>query len=1046
MAVVFETPVPAAVPSAATTLPLSPEQRAIATMPQARHGDAVAALTLVAVIDGPLDAVRLRAAVQAAAQAHESLRSAVLQVPGLRGLRQQLLDAAPMLDWCAADARDAALADWLEAFAREPFDIAQGRVLRAALLEGDDQRHRLVLAVSALAADRASLLNLLDEIAVRYRGEEAAADEEEVFQYGQFVEWRQDLEGGDEARHGRAYWSAYAGDAADLQAPRLGVRRDGPAAQAAQAAQVLAIQRVGDAGVLAALDRAASAADLSPQTVLQAAWWLLVGRLTEGRAFVGGWQHDCRQDYEVMQGSVGVFEKILPIAVQIAPEQSFADWAVRLGGVLAAHAEAQEYWAIDAPPMTSQLEVGFAFHERRADRGWRVDAAPGPQPCFELALQVERGADELTLSLHGDAARYSAAAAQRLLMQFRTLLDAGLAQPGEPVSALPLVGAQERELLLAQHGAALDVGVLSLSAQVGCWAEVSPDAPALEAGELRLSYRDFDERINRMAHWLAGRGVKPGTLVALSLPRSAGLLVAMLASWRIGAGYLPMDPEWPAARRDAVVSDAKPSLVLEIAPDDAELGAFPASLPAHEASAHDLAYVLYTSGSTGQPKGVVIAQGQLHNYVAAASAAMQLGRCRRWALTSSVVADLGNTALFAAFFNGACLVVAGPDDTRDARAFAGFMRRCEIDALKMVPSHLEALLEDEAPVLPATLVLGGEATPRALVERLQRLAPACAIYNHYGPTETTVGVMVHRVSADDAASAVLPLTQVLGNNRVYVFDAALVPVPAGVLGAVYVGGAQVCCGYLNGDAGEAFVDDPLRPGERLYRTGDLAHVLPEGGLRLAGRADHQVKIRGFRVEPAEVEAVLLAQPGVRQAAVLAVPSNDGGVQLQAFAVGGEEDGAALVARLGALLPAHMVPARCTMLAEFPRLPNGKIDRLALLPLAEGQVPPTSTPSVAPRDALEFVLALSMAKLLQREDIGVEDDFFELGGHSLLVIKLVARIRKLLHIEVAPGVVFDHSSAGALAQALRSAQGDNAAALEQLEQLAQSHRDAAGATA
>ena len=334
-------------------------------------------------------------------------------------------------------------------------------------------------------------------------------------------------------------------------------------------------------------------------------------------------------------------------------------------------------------------------------------------------------------------------------------------------------------------------------------------------------------------------------------------------------------------------------------------------------------------------------------------------------------------------------------------------------------------------------MLGGEAAPRSLIERIARLAPDTAIYNHYGPTETTVGVMVHRVSAGEAASPVLPLSRVLANNRVHVLDEALRIVPSGGLGAVYVGGAQLCRGYLNREVEGAFVADPFEPGQELYRTGDLACVLPEGGIRLAGRADDQIKIRGFRVEPAEVEAVMLSQPGVRQAVVLAVPGGGGDAELRAFVVGdgalaSEAGRSALTERLGTLLPAHMVPARCTFVAEFARLPNGKIDRQSLL-LSAARSDDRKPVAAAPRDALESVLAECMASLLQRDAIGVEDDFFELGGHSLLVIKLVARIRKQLRIDIAPGLVFDHPSVATLAAALRTMENEGSVSAYRMEQ-------------
>lgn len=1052
-----------AVPETAnSTFPLSPEQRAV----WAQHGEQAAIgapkLVLLAALDGELDATRLEAAAQSVIKAHVALRTAVLQVPGFRSLRQQALDAPALPRWHRIDLRRhadsaTALDDWIAACTQEPLDVESGAPIRFGIARLGETKHKLVLVASAFVADQGSLQSLLDQLATAYLTGRIV-DADEVFQYTQFTEWRQDLDAGDEAADGRAYWNAYIDRADALQGPRLHIRT-GAARNAAPAG---ARPRVGhslplDAALAARTEELAAQLGCGTDVVLQATWWLLMARLGGYRPFVAGWQHDCRRDYEVMQGAMGVFEKILPVVVDVAPQAHFSDWIVRLSETAQAHIEAQEYWAIDAPPISAHLDAGFGFDELpvrpHGALAWRVEAVPGLLHCFELALQIGRAGQALTLAVHADAACYSSQAMERLLWQYVTLLEDAVRQPGVPVGGLALVGEREREWLMhAARGAAADVGTLTLAEQVAGWARTTPDAPALEAGDLLLSYGEFDARINRMAHWLQASGATAGTVVALNLERSADLLVAMLASWRIGAGYLPLDPEWPAARRQAVLEDALPSLVLhatgaasggdtawrEASLSDMALDGLAGSAPAHQPAMQDLAYVLYTSGSTGTPKGVVIEQGQLLNYVTAVSSAMDLGRCRRWALTSSVVADLGNTALFGAFHNGACLVVAGPDDVKDARAFARFMRERRIDALKMVPSHLEALLEDEAPALPATLVLGGEAAPRSLVERITRLAPQTEIYNHYGPTETTVGVMVHRVSARDSAASVLPLSRVLANNRVLVLDEALRLVPSGALGVVYVGGAQVCRGYLNREVAGAFVADPFEPGQRLYRTGDVACVLPEGGLRLAGRADDQIKIRGFRVEPAEVEAVLMSQPGVRQAVVLALPDGGGGAELRAFVVADETLASevarsSLGERLGRLLPAHMVPARCAFLAEFARLPNGKIDRQSLLSAARNDDgKPVAT---APRDALESVLAECMASLVQREVIGVEDDFFELGGHSLLVIKLVARIRKLLRLEIAPGLVFDHSSVATLAAALRALEGQD---LQRMEELAKAH--------
>jgi thioesterase domain-containing protein len=422
--------------------------------------------------------------------------------------------------------------------------------------------------------------------------------------------------------------------------------------------------------------------------------------------------------------------------------------------------------------------------------------------------------------------------------------------------------------------------------------------------------------------------------------------------------------------------------------------------------------VLYTSGSTGKPKGAIVEHRALLNYVAAVSVALDLQRARRWALTSSVAADLGYTALFGALFNGACVVIAEPEQIHGAQAFAHFMHAKRIDGLKIVPSHLEALLECATPHLPAVLVLGGEAAPASLIRRIRELAPACALYNHYGPTETTVGVMVHAVD-DGAGDDVLPLTRVLANNRVLVLDASLQLVPSGALGEVYIGGAQLCRGYLNQPTTRGFIEDPFHPGERLYRTGDLAYVRAEGGLQLAGRADHQVKIRGFRIELAEIEVALLGCTGVRQAAVF-ISNDSGAAELVACIVADAADVSVIATQLARQLPGYMLPARFVQLAGFPRLSNGKIDRQAL---TGSLARPATRSQSQPRTALEASLASCMAELLGRPGVGIDEDFFALGGQSLLAIKLAARIGRLLEVEVEPGLVIDCPTVAQLAARL-----------------------------
>lgn len=856
---------------------------------------------------------------------------------------------------------------------------------------------------------------------------------------------------------------------------------------------------------------------ISMDVLMQAAWWATLGRLAGGWAFLGGWQHDCRRDYAMLAGSIGVYEKILPVALDWRAGTPFSDCAIALAATLAGHVQAQEYWAVDAPAGTGHLGAGFQYIDEPDLTGaslcWSPREMPGPAPAFELAMQVGMRAEEARLALSYAGQRYPAWAMQALLAQYAALLAHVAEAPGTPLAGLRLLDEPARQALLSRQGEPLDVGSDALPAVIARWARTHPDALALRDARQELSYADLERRVAGMAAALRRLGLRRGHIAALRLPRDAELVVAMLAAWRCGAAYLPLEPDWPDARCAAIVQAARPGCVVVASgvPEGAA-AAWAGSLPVamlrdlvegddpHAAPApqeqlpglDDIAYVLFTSGSTGEPKGVPIAHRQLLNYVAAASHAMGLGQSRRWALTGTVAADLGNTALFGALYNGGALVVAAPDDMRDGRAFARFLAAHAIDGIKIVPSHLEALLDDEHSILPARIVLGGEAASAALVRRIAALAPHCALYNHYGPTESTVGVMIHAVGTAEAAAGaaptavdsmdtvaaatgpgrdgMLPLTRVLANCRVYVLEADMSPTPTGGVGQVYLGGAQLCDGYLGGRASDAFVDDPYRPGERLYRSGDLACVLADGAIRLAGRADDQVKIRGHRVEPAEVEARLLALPDVRQAAVVAVPA-PGGAALTAFVVakaasdGPAPDtpagiGATDPARIGqgagiehdaliehgrqvdhwrrqlsATLPDPMLPSRIVVLPAFPRLANGKIDRQALAARARQETTRGPARATAPRDALEAVVASRFAELLDRPALAMDEDFFAAGGHSLLAIKLVTRLRKALKVELPPAAVFDHPTAAALAAELRRRAPDPA----MLDRIAQARK-------
>ncbi|WP_144635201.1 amino acid adenylation domain-containing protein [Bordetella genomosp. 13] len=888
--------------------------------------------------------------------------------------------------------------------------------------------------------------------------------DEPAFQFGDYLAWCDGLAQSADAQQGQVYWADCLSRAQGLPGASVASLPASSPGAAVRAAIAL------PSGVVARARAQAERLGILPAQLQQAVWWLLLTRLNGLQPYVGGWVHDCRDDYDLMRDGVGRYQRTLPLVVDVGAAPTVAAWLEGLRETWESHAAAREFLPGQAQALRAAQACGAVVHRQDAvlpGDASSVQVAHLPTEGFALCLHLHAEQPGV-VQVQGDAARYSRDALAALLDQYAVLLDAVAQDVHRSAADYGLMDAPQRAALLARGDRAEQAGEPPLLAQrLWHWAAETPQAPALALADGQVvDYAGLYARAGAVAAWLARQGVLPGSLVALRLPPTPALALAVAGVWRAGAAYVVVDPSWPEGRMQAVLDDARPVLVVEAG--EAPLG-YLAGIPGQEdraamqaevhtdvpaaadpAIASDaLAYVVYTSGSTGTPKGVAITHGALANYARAATAAMGLSQCRSWGLASSLAADLGYTALVGAWYSGARIAFAQARDTLDGAAFSAFLRDGGVDALKIVPSHLQALLEHDSPALPATLVLGGEATPAALVRRIRAVAPACRIFNHYGPSETTVGVMIHEVGVDGVRGDVLPLSTVLDGNRVRVLDAQGEPAPAGSLGEVYIGGAQLCRGYLNGRDPHAFVEDPFLPGALLYRTGDLAYVLAEGGLRIAGRADHQVKVRGYRVEPGEVEAALRAVPGVAQAVVLTEADAATGTALVAHV---QQDSAAahagavstdasdtetphaearsagleqaLRTALARRLPDYMLPARYRFVADMPRLENGKIDRRGL---AAGAITATPATPTAPQpaagaaalDPIEQAVRDTMAKVLGRDHIGEDEDFFDLGGHSILVIKLVARLRNTLQLEASPALVFDHPTARGLAAALRA---------------------------
>ncbi|MBW8480960.1 non-ribosomal peptide synthetase [Actinomadura parmotrematis] len=1003
-------------PGTEDVLPLSPLQEGLLFHAGFAPDEADVYTSLVHLdLEGDLDAAALRAAVAALLARHDGLRAGFVHAGLDRPL--QLVPAASAPDWretdlshlagAELDARLAALAD--EELAHR-FDPERPPLLRCLLVRTGPDAHRLLVASHHLIMDGWSTPTFLRELMAAYRGAPLPA----ATPYRRYLRW---LAGRDTEAMRDAWRGALAGvDGATLLAPDAG--RSAPA-------------RPADLAVpLPGADLAAYARrhGLTLNTVLQGVWALVLGGLTGRDDVVFGTTVSGRPaELDGVEDMVGLFSNTVPVRVRLDPALPLPAALARLQSEQAA--------------LLDHAYLGLAEIQAAAGTGGALfdtllvfenypsedDAAGagGPRVTgvgnrgythYPLALMVLPGADpRLVLEYRPDLLPEGAAEAiaERTLSVVAQLL----ADDGLTAARVDLRTKAERNAP-GLDGPALDGDVPDVLTAFHRQADATPDATAVVAGTERLTFAELDERAARLAAVLAAEGAGPERIVALALPRTADLVVALFAVLKTGAAYLPLDLDHPAARLRATVEDAAPVCAVvsggaglgvpsvDVAARAADIAAA-APHPRTAPGAGRLAYVIYTSGSTGRPKGVLVEHRGLaamlaHHTRTVFARAVEAagGRRLRAGHTASFSFDSSWEQLLW-LIGGHELHLFDDLTRRDPQAVVAACAEHGIDTLDVTPSFAAELfawgLLEKAP--PRLLLLGGEAVADAVWTRL-RDAGGVQGHNFYGPTEYTVDAL----GADLADSAEPLVGRPIARTRALVLDALLRPVPDGVPGELYLAGDGLARGYLGRPAltAERFVAHPSgAPGERMYRTGDLVRRLPGGALDFLGRTDDQLKIRGFRVEPGEVRAALAALPGVARAAVVA---RDG--RLVGYAVpapGGALDGAALREALAAALPAHLVPAAVVVLAELPLNVSGKLDRAAL-PEPAG-LPGGAPAGRAARDVREELVASAFTDVLG-VPVGPDGDFFDLGGHSLLATRLVARVRALLGADLAIRDLFE----------------------------------------
>jgi amino acid adenylation domain-containing protein len=648
----------------------------------------------------------------------------------------------------------------------------------------------------------------------------------------------------------------------------------------------------------------------------------------------------------------------------------------------------------------------------------------------DLELTIVETTDGLEGSFEYATDLFDASTITRMVGHFQTLLGAVIADPDRPISALEMLGADERHQLLVEwNDTAAPVPEACIHELVEAQVERTPTAPAVVFEGETLTYAELDIRANRLAQHLRALGVGPEVVVGICLERSLEMVVALLGVLKAGGAYLPLDPDYPSQRLSFMVDDAAiavlltQSHLLDVLPPsgatvvclDAEatgIAERPASKPLTGVGARNLAYVIYTSGSTGTPKGVMVEHRGVVNLAHAQRAVFGLRSTDCVLQFASLGFDASVWELVMAFGVGARLCVMAGDRVLSGVLVVSVIERQGVTTATFPPSLLSVLPEDRLPSV-RTIITAGEAAAENLVRRWSRDRQ---VFNAYGPTESTVCATCWPAKRGDDT---VPIGRPIANTQIYILDEDLNPTPIGVPGEIYIGGVGLARGYLGRPelTAERFVPNPFgADGSRLYRTGDRGRWRPDANIEFLGRVDHQVKIRGHRIEPGEIEAALSQHPAVRETVVVAREDQPDQRRLVAYVVAqAMPTTTELRAHLRRSLPDYMVPEAFVTLEALPRTPNGKIDRRAL-------PPPVGRPDleqsfVAPRTPTEEVLADIWAEVLGVDRVGVHDDFFELGGHSLLATQMLSRIHELLAIEIPVSAIFDHPSIGALAAIL-----------------------------